>query len=215
MQMAQGIVVGFLVFGAVVGAFLYINDTKVTAAQSSRILDIINRGMASINFILAAPPIVLSEHEKVIAVLPKTILLEPKAVRVRQGSRHGSSMQFVRGYSVGSGSYKSTSESRDQLRTIDDGTLVVTNQRVAFLGALKTVTMDLSEIIGVDECGDGIRLHRKNKENVESFRISDDLKLTFKDGDEDVSVPFTGQILELVINKAMAISNERKARVAA
>ena len=131
----QGIFFGLTTFGAEIAAFF--NNKKVQAARISKLLEMLSAGTADINFILAAAPLVISEHEKLVAVLPKTILLEPKTVRVRQGNRHSSSMRMVRGLSFGSGSYTSTTESREQLQKADEGTLVVTNRQVAFLGHLR------------------------------------------------------------------------------
>jgi hypothetical protein len=111
---------------------------------------------------------------------------------------------MVRGLSFGSGSYTSTTESREQLQKADEGTLVVTNRQVAFLGALKTISIDVNKILGIDNFRDGISLHCKGKEKVESFKISEDLMLTYHEDQEAVSVPFAGQILERIISRAMA-----------
>src|SRR5258708_37556662 len=166
----QGVVFGFIVFGSIFAAFSYLNNqkveaariSKVQAARLSKVLEDISSGTTNINFVLTAPPLVVSEDEKVAAVLPKTTLLEPKVVRVRQGNRHSSSMRIARGYSVGSGNYTSTTESREQLGAIDLGTLVVTNQRIALMGKLKTISIDVDKIIAVDEYRDSIRAGLKN-----------------------------------------------------
>jgi hypothetical protein len=218
----QGILFGLIVFGSVIAAFSYLNNTKVEAARIAveaariaRVLELISTGTADINFILTAAPLVLSEQEKVVAVLPNTDLLEPRSVRVREGRRYSSSVRMTYGYSTGSGRYTSTTESRDQLKTIDRGTLVVTDQRIAFMGALKTISIDVKKIIGVDPHPDGIALHCKDKEKVESFKISDDLKLTYHEDLQEVSVPFIGPILERIISRTMADHDARKGMVAA
>jgi hypothetical protein len=209
----QGMISGLIVFGVVIAVLSHFNNEKGVAlststaseaAQISKLLEIISAGTADINFILAAAPLVIIEHEKVVAVLPKTALLEPKTVRVRQGNRHGSSMRMGFGYSTGSGGYTSITETREQLKTVDEGTLVVTDQRVAFLGALKTIAIDVDKIIGVDESRDGIALHCEGKEKVESFKISEELMLTYREDQKEVSVPFAGQILERIISQTMA-----------
>jgi hypothetical protein len=103
------------------------------------------------------------------------------------------------GYSYGTGGYTSTTESHEQQQVIDKGTLVVTDQRVVFLGTLKTVSIDLNRIMGVDQHPDGIGMHCKDKEKVETFRISNDLMLTYKEKQQDVSFPFTGPVLERLL----------------
>jgi hypothetical protein len=210
---SQGMLWGFIVFGGVIAAFWCSNNKKVQAAQLAKALQIIGTGATGINLVLATSPLVLSEHENVVAVLPKTTLLEPKAVRVRQGRRHSSSMRAY-GYSAGSGDYTSTTESLEQLRAIDVGTLVVTDQRIAFMGQLKTVSIDLIKIIGVDNGRNEIGIHCKDKEKVESFRIAKDLMLTYQEDCEAVSVPFDGQILGCIVSRTMTQHEARKSRAA-
>jgi hypothetical protein len=210
----QGIFFGFIVFGSIIAAFSYLNYQKLQAARISKVLEDISSGTTDINFVLAASPLVVSEHEKVAAVLPKTTLLEPKMVRVREGSRHSSSMRMA-SYSVGSGNYTSTTEFQEQLRAIDLGTLVVTNQRIVFLGKLKTISIDVNKMIGVDEYRDSIGVHCKDKEKVDSFKISNDLMLTYHEDQKDVLVPFAGQILGSIIGHTMAEHDARKETTAA
>jgi hypothetical protein len=211
----QGILVGLFIFGLVIVASSYLNNKKVKAARLAKVLDLISTGTADLNFILTAAPLVVSEHEKVVAVLPNTTLLEPRSVRVREGRRYSSSERTTYGYSTGSGRYTSTTESRDQLKTIDRGTLVVTDQRIAFMGALKTISIDIKKVMGVDPHLDGIALHCKDKEKVESFKISDDLKLTYHEDQQEVSVPFIGPFLERIISLTMSGQGCRNAIVAA
>jgi hypothetical protein len=214
----QGILVGLFIFGLVIFAFSRQNNKGLEAARMARmakVLELISTGTTDINFILTAAPLVISDGEKVVAVLPNTTLLEPRSVRVREGRRNSSSMRMMYGYSTGSGGYTSTTESRDQLKTIDRGTLVVTDQRIAFMGALKTISIDVNKIMGVDPHSDGIALHCKDKEKVESFKISDDLKLTFHEDQQEVSVPFVGPILERIVSRAMADQDARKGMAAA
>jgi hypothetical protein len=60
------------------------------------------------------------------------------------------------------------------------------------MGALKTISIDIRKITGIDPHPDWIALHCKDKDKVESFRISDGLKLTFHEDQQEVSVPFIG-----------------------
>jgi hypothetical protein len=207
----QGVLFGLIIFGLVIAASSYLNNAKVAEAnylndkrveaeRTAKVLELISPGTADINFILTTPPIVVSEQEKIVAVLPNTDLLEPRSVRVREGKRYSSSMRVVRGYSTGSGTYTSTIEGRDQLKTIDRGTLVITDQRIAFMGALKTISIDVKKIIGVDPHPDGVALHCKDKEKVESFKISDGLN----EDQQEVSVPFIGSFLERIISLTMS-----------
>ena len=213
---------GLIIFGSVIAVFSFLNfdsynansylkRKQLEAARTARVLELITNGTADINFILTTPPIVVSEQEKIVAVLPNTDLLEPRSVRVREGKRYSSSMRIVRGYSTGSGRYTSTTESRDQLKTMDRGTLVVTDQRIAFMGALKTISIDVKKIMGVDPHPDGVALHCRDKEKVESFKIPDGLKLTYHEDQQEVSVPFIGAFLERIISLTMSGQRSRTA----
>jgi hypothetical protein len=108
----QGVLFGLIIFGLVIAASSYLNNAKVDAAsylndrrveaeRTAKVLELISAGTGDINFILTTAPIVVSEQEKIVAVLPNTDLLEPRSVRVREGKRYSSSMRIVRGYSSG------------------------------------------------------------------------------------------------------------------
>jgi hypothetical protein len=209
---ASAIFLGFMVFGMTLAACsYYINnykDAQQTAAHTSRLINLLRSGSTNVKFIFGEIPLVIYKNEKVLAALPNTALLEPKLVRVRQGSRYAS-----RGRLGGFSNYSSTTESREQLKQRDVGTLVVTDQRVAFLGQLKTVSIDAGEILGVDTLPDGVALHCKSKENVESFKISPDLMVTYAQDLDEVSVPFTGAILGCIIDKATEHTAEIEAAI--
>jgi hypothetical protein len=107
----QGILVGLFIFGLVIFAFSrqghkeLENNKGLEAARMAKVLELITAGTTDINFILTAAPLVISDGEKVVAVLPNATLLESRSVRVRQGSRESSSMRMMYGYSTGSGGY--------------------------------------------------------------------------------------------------------------
>jgi hypothetical protein len=199
----QGLVFGAAVAGAIIAAYSLLNRNRQNHEIAS-LLAALASGHRDINFILAPNPLVVSKNEKVIAVLPHTTLLEPRSVRVRNGSRTSSSVRWASGFSTGSGDYTSTTESRDQLREIDSGTLIVTDQRVAFLGALKTITIPTQKISGMDRYTDAIAVHCEGKEKVETFRISATLQLTYQGDDNAVSVPFVGPILGFLVSQTMS-----------
>jgi hypothetical protein len=190
--------------------------TDAEASRISKVLELISKdGGSRINFNLAPNPLAISTGEKVLAVLPHTRLLEPRSVRIRQGRRSSSSIRWSRGYSTGSGGYSSTAETQDQMRQIDEGTLVLTDKKVAFLGALKTITVDLKNILGVEEFRYGVAIHREDRENVETFKISEKLTLIYREGDETLSVPFAGPILERLISRALGGARGQDITVAA
>jgi hypothetical protein len=204
------ILLGFAVFIAVIALFTYFNNKADQVAQTSKVLDAITADTSKFNFVLTEIPIELSDQEKALAVLPKTALLEPKAVRVGQRRYLGSSLRIAKGVSLRSGRQVSTSESLDRLRRIDQGKLVVTNKRIAFLGTMRTVFVEIEKIVSVDTYIDGIGLHCSGKDKVECFLISPDLTIKYSDNDEKVTVPFAGQILHHIVSEAMAHRSDRK-----
>ena len=97
----EAIFVGFVVAGAVIGAFyLY----RMTAAESEvkateaamlakTLADIEAGNKSKVNFVLTPIPFALTEQEKALASFPKMTLMEPKSVRVSTGRRRGSSFR--------------------------------------------------------------------------------------------------------------------------
>jgi hypothetical protein len=83
------------------------------------------------------------------------------------------------------------------------------------MGKLKTISIDVNKMMGIDEYRDSIGIHRTDKPNVESFKISDDLMLTYHEDDKDVPLPFTGQILGSIINHTITDYEARKGTAAA
>jgi Ion transport protein len=77
-----------------------------------------------------------------------------KGIRYRTGS--------ARGHSVVTGT---------QLQVADNGYLTVTSQRVAYMGARKSIEIPLSKVMGVDVFTDGIRFHISNRQNAPLFQI--------------------------------------------
>ena len=69
--------------------------------------------------------------------------------------------------------------------------------------------------MGLDEYRDSIGIHRTDKPNVESFKTSDDLMLTYHEDDKDVPLPFTGQMLGWIINHTIADYEEARKGTAA
>ena len=179
------------------------NNPNLEAAALSRLLGLIDSGSKSINLVSGEMPLVLLDQERAVAVLPKSTLWEPRAVRISSGGYGGTSFRIGKGFWIHSGRSKSTSQSLDKLQAADRGTLVVTNKRIAFLGVLKTVCTDLKSIVSIDTYQDGIGLHLKNKQKVECFNVASNINITWTEGDQKVSVPFGGQILEHVVKHAL------------
>jgi hypothetical protein len=208
-------VAGFL-FLAALAAFAYSifawNSTKKGDSRAEAILLAISNGSSDVNFVLGECPLMTKDNERVVAVLPQTELLEPKTIRIRRGKRNHSSFGYGRHYrsSWGSSEYTSEFVPHDELRRADLGTFIVTDRRVAFMGPLKTVMIDLGNVVGIDRHPNGIALHCEKEKSVESFNIAQDLKLAYFEAGKQLAVPFSGSILErLVIQEVAKHSNQR------
>jgi hypothetical protein len=88
----------------------------------------------------------------------------------------------------------SESESFDELRQIDQGTLILTTKRLAFLGSLRTNSSSLDDLIGVNDVGNGIQVHRERKQKAETYLLSTPLTV---DG-----LVVTGSMVQLAIEMA-------------
>jgi hypothetical protein len=132
--------------------------------------------------ICGSVPAGFDDDERALCVLPGVDLLEPSAVRhtVR------SALSF-RGVSSG----VSESESSDELRQIDQGTLILTTKRLAFL---RTNSSGLADLIGVNDVGNGIQVHRERKQKAETYVLTSPLTV---DGLE-----ITGSMIQLAIEMA-------------
>ena len=128
-------------------------------------------------------PAGFDQDEQVLCVLPYVDLMESRAVRhsIRRGrsAYGGPTIRLARGLSVRLGASDSTgesvSESFDELRQIDNGTLVLTTKRLAFLGSLRTNNSSLDAVIGVEDVGNGIQVHRERKQKAETYRLTSPL----------------------------------------
>lgn len=69
---------------------------------------------------------------------------------------------------------------RDQsLTNIDNGTLVLSNQRLAYLGRTKSVSVPLSKLLHVEVFNDGLSIAREGKENPDFFLLSSPKHVVF------------------------------------
>jgi hypothetical protein len=151
-------------------------------------------------------PTGFDQDEEVLCVLPSIDLMELRAVRhsIRRGrsAYGGSTIRVARGLSFrlgGSDSIGHTvSESSDELRQIDNGTLVLTTKRLAFLGSLRTNNSSLDDLIGVKDLGNGIQVHRERKQKAETYLLTSPLIV---DG-----LVVTGAMIQLAIDMAKQLA---------
>ena len=156
-----------------------------------------------------ASGLILDSHEELLGFFPQTILSEPRAVRTYRGGYAGPSIRVAKGVSLRFGGYRGSSESHDELRSIDQGTLVLTRKRIMFVGAGRTSSVPLEKIIGVEGFDHMLQLHRDGKQKVEYFRFSKRIEMHYQCDGKIVSVtPPYGQVVKLAIMQAIMISHK-------
>ena len=140
--------------------------------------------------------------EEVLAVFPDVNLMEPRAVRYSRGAYGGPTIRIAKGLSFRLGSAAGSSESVDEQRVIDCGTLVLTSKRLAFLGSVRTNSVDLCDLISLEHYTDGIAVHRERKQKTETYVLT--RPLTIADGGGR-GLPVFGPMMKTAIEIAKVI----------
>jgi hypothetical protein len=130
-----------------------------------------------IEMICGPTPSAFDTDESVIFVLPGVCLLEPRAIRHSSSTWGGPTIRIAKGLSYRLGAGTRQSESSEELREIDQGTLVLTTKRLAFMGALRTSNVTLDDIIAIKMYADGIRVHRERKQRAETYVLGETLQI--------------------------------------
>lgn len=90
-------------------------------------------------------------------------LMEERAIRCSQGFAMG------RGIYVGG----SQSESHGELRIIDKGNLLLTNQRLIFNGELKNIEYKLNKISSIEEHKNAIEIGASNRQKIQLYLVEE------------------------------------------
>jgi hypothetical protein len=103
----------------------------------------------------------------------KSELHEPRSVREFKGGSRGVSVRVAKGVSVRLGNFKGQSESHEEMRHIDDGTLILTNKRIIFSSTHRSSNIDLRKILDLVVFTDGFRVYIENRKRPQFFAVSD------------------------------------------
>jgi hypothetical protein len=101
----------------------------------------------------------------------QSILKEPRAVRHYQSGHSG--IRIVKGFYIGKSS--GTSQSQEELKSIDRGTLTLTNRRLVFNGFSNSRNMPLSKLIKVHSFQDAISVSIDSKQKNSILVVSNPL----------------------------------------
>jgi len=119
--------------------------------------------------------VALAKNENLLMASPSTSLVEARAVR--QGTYGGPRIRIAKGFSIGGGA--SRYESHDELRTIDTGNFTVTSERIVFAGSLRTVSIKLKKVVGLEPIENGVGINHTGKQKTQYF-LFPELRINFK-----------------------------------
>ena len=103
-----------------------------------------------------------------------TELLEDRTMRVaRQGAVAGLSIKIMKGVSFRPGVFRSYPISKTDLKKIDAGDFIVTNQRVVFMGSTKDINVSYKKLMGITPYTDALQLNREGKIKRQFFKMTD------------------------------------------
>ena len=182
-------------------------DTRLADARAKGFRDMVELQGSGIQIKFTcggAPSIALHKNEEVLCHAPTT-LSEPRAVRTWRSSYGGPSFRIAKGLSFRLGASSGTSESHEEIRPIDEGTLVLTNQRMIFVGSKRTIGLPIDKIIGIDdEAFYWLRLNREGKQKAEIFEFDSALQIEYEYKGEFRSAPFDAAWLTAAINQVLS-----------
>jgi hypothetical protein len=149
-------------------------------------------------------PVILKKNERLFIVMHNIILQEPRAVRQTHAAYGGPTIRVAKGVSFRLGGASARSESHEEIRSIDQGSLILTTKRLIFIGSKRTTNIDLRKIMAIEAYTDGIESQRENKQKTEYFKGTNKTSLNFSWNGRQNTIPVTGVVLRAAIQGAIA-----------
>jgi tetratricopeptide (TPR) repeat protein len=159
------------------------------------------------------PSISMRRGERLLCIFANTKLLEPRAVRTWHSSYGGPTIRIAKGLSWRFGASRGVSESHDELRMIDTGTLCLTNERLVFIGATRTSTAALEKIIDIEAFADGLVIHREGKQKNQWYQMSRNLRMGYQYEGQKLAAPVDGRLIKLAIDQAIVLRQSPESSV--
>ena len=178
-----------------------LSDTKRHQADMEQWMTALKEGEVSINMIYDSSSVLLKRKEELQVVLPNMALWEPRSVRQSVGGYGGPSFRIAKGIYWRLGAFKARSESHEELRTIDQGRFTLTNKRLIFSGAKRTVDINLNKVVSIEPYSDGIAVRTSGRQKTQYFvRIDpEQITATITVNDRVYQEPFDGLMLKYLI----------------
>ena len=114
--------------------------------------------------------LVLKPKEIAVASSPAT-LCRYKTRTQYVGGSHGLSIPLGHGFRYRVSSFRGHPIQTDVLSQLDQGTLVITNQRLVFLGAKRDVSTPVAKLLQVEPFSNGIAVSREGKESRDIYLL--------------------------------------------
>ncbi len=166
--------------------------------DTNEFINELQKGITKINTNTKSP-IILKRNEETSLIMHNITLREPRAVRQIVGGYGGPTFRVAKGVSFRLGAVSAQSESHEELRNIDQGTLVLTNKRLIFIGSKRTTNIDLRKIVAIEPYKDGIGSQRENKQKTEYYTGTDKTTLTITKNGRRTTIPVNGVVLKAAI----------------
>ncbi len=117
--------------------------------------------------------LMLKKGEKAILEYNRSYLQETRVVRKTSGG--GAGFRVAKGVTIGK--YSGTSQSHQELKVLDQGTLTITNQRIIFTGPEQTRDVPLSKITRFNMNGKDFEVNASNRKKSMVFSIPGNLMI--------------------------------------
>ena len=124
-------------------------------------------------------PLMLKAGEQAYVSTPATLARMVTHTRYVGGSSGFSFPIGHTGIRYRVGSYRGHPVSQQSLTKLDQGTFVVTNQRIAYVGAMKSASVPLAKLLHVEIYDDGLSVSREGKENPDWYLMSEPKRVLF------------------------------------
>ncbi len=181
-----------------------VSDEEQKVIDIEAWLEKVSEGMMKVSFKGVDTPVIMKTNEELLFALPNVTLKEPRAVRKSSGGYAGPSFRIAKGVYFRMGRFGSTGESHQEIRDIDRGILTVTGERFIFSGNMKTINLDLREIVQVDPFIDGLALHKEGREKTQYFVWNENVgKMQLGNGERKYNEPVSGMVVKCVMEGAI------------
>lgn len=148
-------------------------------------------------------PVILKKNENLSIVMYNVSLEEPRSVRQTHAAYGGPTIRVAKGVSFRLGGASARSESHEEIRVVDQGTLILTSKRLIFIGSKRTTNIDLRKIMAIEAYTDAIESQRENKQKTEYFKGINKTSINFTINNRKYTTPVSGVVLKAAIQGAI------------